>query len=288
MNRPREDLLARPGLAPQKHGDVGFRHASEPLEVARSPRQDGAEGLVHPREIRRGDVSTGVRRAHPAVRTRLLVGCLLAGLVGLMPMRARADEPHSDSETSIQRGVELRREGRNGEALVEFQKAFALEPSPRARAQIALALQSLGDWLGAEQWLTKALQTVDDAWIDRYRTELGSALAIQAHLGSLVLLVDAKEGEVLVNGAAQALPSASPIRVLAGSVDVVVRVPGHADAHSFVDLPAGGEVRASVAVGPELATGPVWLLLRPVARAPASAAAWCSPGLLGATCARVF
>jgi hypothetical protein len=189
------------------------------------------------------------------VRALRTVSCVLAGVVLVVAGAARADgNATDDSETVIRHGVELRREGRNGEALVEFQKAFAQDPSPRARAQIALALQALGDWLGAERWLSEALRAGDDAWIARYGTELHAALAtVQAHLGSLSLHVDAQEGEVLVNGApAQALPSTGPIRVVAGSVDVIVRVPGRADVHRVVAVAAGAEVSEDVAVGPPI------------------------------------
>jgi hypothetical protein len=171
----------------------------------------------------------------------VLAICSLAGIVCAVAVGATADEPApSESEASIRRGVELRREGRNGEALVEFQKGFALDPTPRARAQIGLALQALGDWLGAEGWLQDALNAHDDAWITRYETDLRAALAtVRAHLGSLSLHVDAQEGEVLVNGApATALPSSGPIQVVAGSVDVIVRVPGHADVHRVVQVAA--------------------------------------------------
>jgi|SRR5580704_10508384 hypothetical protein len=185
----------------------------------------------------------------------VLAICSLAGIVCAVAVGATADEPApSESEASIRRGVELRREGRNGEALVEFQKGFALDPTPRARAQIGLALQALGDWLGAEGWLQDALNAHDDAWITRYETDLRAALAtVRAHLGSLSLHVDAQEGEVLVNGApATALPSSGPIRVVAGSVDVIVRVPGHADVHRVVQVAAGAATNEDVAAGPAL------------------------------------
>jgi len=190
---------------------------------------------------------------------RGVLACVLAGALALTPVPAVADDAPNGSEAAIQRGVELRRGGRNAEALVEFQKAFALDPSPRARAQVGLALQALGDWLGAERWLTDALQKSDDAWIARYRTDLTGALAtIQAHLGSLVLHVDAEQGEVLVNGApAGALPIRGPIRVVAGSIDVVVRAPGHVDAHRVIDVAAGAEVSETMALGPEVAPSAV-------------------------------
>ena len=161
-----------------------------------------------------------------------------------MPCAARADDAPNESEATIQRGVELRRAGRNAEALVEFQKAFTLDPSPRARAQVALALQALGDWLGAEHWLLDALQRSDDAWIARYRTDLAGALAtVQAHLGSLRLHVDAEQGEVLVNGApAGALPSRGPDSRRRRLGRCGATRAGHVDAHRVIDVAAGAEV----------------------------------------------
>jgi hypothetical protein len=150
----------------------------------------------------------------------------------------------SESETHIQQGLELRRASRNGEALVEFQKAFALDPTPRARAQVALALQALGDWLGAERWLEEALRAQDDSWIREYRSILDGALAtIQAHLGRLYVDVNVKEGEAFVNGVSvHALPTTDAIRVMAGDLDVEIRAPGYASSRRALTVAAGAEV----------------------------------------------
>jgi len=180
-----------------------------------------------------------------ARRASLALAVLLHA--ALAPGVAAAQPAESEGEAHVRQGVELRRAGRNGEALVEFQKAYALEPSPRAKAQIGLALQALGDWLGAERWLEEAMQARDDAWIDRYRATLSGALGtIQAHLGRVFVDADVGEGEVLVNGAvARTLPSAEAIRVVAGTVDVVVRSPGRVEARRRIDVAPGAEVRAS-------------------------------------------
>jgi hypothetical protein len=185
----------------------------------------------------------------------------LAGLLALLilallalPGLGYADEP--ESETHIQQGVELRRSGRNADALVEFQKAFALDPTPRARAQVGLALQALGDWLGAERWIGEALRFQDDAWIAQYRSTLEGAMAtIGAHLGRLYVEAEVDEGEVLVNGASvHALPAAEPIRVVAGTLDVVVRAPGYVPARRAVEVAAGGEVHVAFKLDPLAAT----------------------------------
>jgi hypothetical protein len=162
---------------------------------------------------------------------------------------AHADDPpketqHEESETHIQRGVELRGLGRNGEALVEFQRAYTLDQTPRARAQIALALQALGDWLGAEVWLEQALRGESDPWIEQYRSVLVGALAtIRAHLGHLYIDVNVKEGEVLVDGVVvHSLPYAGGIHVKAGALDVEVRAPGFASEHRAVEVAAEADV----------------------------------------------
>jgi hypothetical protein len=167
-----------------------------------------------------------------------------------LPRPAGADEPAPEAESHIQRGVELRRLGRNGEALVEFQRAFDLAPTPRARAQVALALQALGDWLGAEAWLEQALRAEGDPWIEQYRGALAGALAtIRAHLGRLYVDANVKEGEVVVDGVVvHALPFSDGIHVKAGAHDVVVRAPGYAPARHTVDVAAEAEVHETFAL----------------------------------------
>jgi hypothetical protein len=191
-----------------------------------------------------------MRRPHRARRgPARLLALAIAAFLALLAARAGAEEP--ESETHIRQGVDLRRAGRNGEALVEFQKAFALDPSPRARAQIGLALQALGDWVGAERWLQEAIEAKDDEWIERYRPVLDGALAtIGAHLGRLFVETNVADAEVAVNGATPQPASGAAIRVLAGTVDVVVRAQGYAEARRRIEVAPDGEAHESFRLDP--------------------------------------
>lgn len=175
-----------------------------------------------------------------ATATASIVALLAAWL---LPCVALADPLPSESEPLVQHGIELRKVGKNAEALAQFQKAYALTPTPRGRAQIALALHALGDWLGAERGLTEALRATDDAWIGQYRDALEGALAtVRAHLASLAVSINASTGELLVNGVSvHALPLREPIRVVAGTLDVAVRAPGYLPVERTIVLAPGDE-----------------------------------------------
>jgi hypothetical protein len=187
------------------------------------------------------------RRAHAAA-----AGAAFALAFAGVALTALADDPPSESEIHILRGVDLRRAGRNAEALGEFQAGFALSPTPRARAQIALALQAMGNWLSAERGLVEALQQGDDAWIAQYRDVLEGALAtVRGHLAWLYVEVDVAEGDLLISGArVRALPLTDPVRVVAGSLDIEVRAPGHAPGRATVDVPPGGAAHARLTLQP--------------------------------------
>jgi hypothetical protein len=166
---------------------------------------------------------------------------------------ARADDAPAESEAHIQQGIALRGDGRNGQALAEFEKAYALFPTPRARAQVALALQALGDWLGAEAGLVEALGAKDDPWIAEYREPLEGALAtVRAHLARLLVETSPPAaGELFVNGVrVQAMPLGEPIRVVAGTLEIEVRAEGYAPAHRRLELPPDGDVRQPIALEP--------------------------------------
>src|SRR6185436_19818337 len=97
---------------------------------------------------------------------------------------ARAEDP----EAIIARGVHLREQGKDEEALAEFRRAFAVAPTAKARAQMALAEQALGMWVAAEEHLKKALEEEKEPWIARNRGALTQAVrTIEQHLGTIVV-----------------------------------------------------------------------------------------------------
>src|ERR1700683_985311 len=116
------------------------------------------------------------RIAHRSSSSRRRSICgLLAAAAWTSAYVAHADAS-ADSQSLIAHGLVLRREHDDSGALAEFKRAYALEATPRCRAQIGLAEQSLGQWLSAEADLQGALATADDPWILKNRPKLEAAL----------------------------------------------------------------------------------------------------------------
>lgn len=159
---------------------------------------------------------------------------------------ARADD---DAETLIARGVELREKGKDEEALVVFKKAYAKTPSPRARAQVALAEQALGMWVAAETDLVAALASEADPWIAKNRAALDGALGvIRRHIGSLEVR-GADGAEIFVDGAPVGVASAgASFRVEAGRRTLEARSKGHHATTRSVEVPAGGVARETISL----------------------------------------
>jgi hypothetical protein len=170
----------------------------------------------------------------------------------------------TDAEATalLERGTELRRAGRDEEALVLFKRVDQSRPSPRAHAQVALAEQALGRWVAAEKDLSRALDADGDLWINKNRTILVKALeAIRQHVGSLVILGSPPGALVRVNGEpAGTLPLAAPISVAAGDVVVRVEAPRRPPLSRRVSILGGELTRETIDLPPPEST--------PVAAAP--------------------
>jgi tetratricopeptide (TPR) repeat protein len=137
----------------------------------------------------------------------------------------------------IQRGIDLRRQGKDAEALAVFKEAHQARPTPRSLAQIALAESALGRFVEAERHLQEALAAKDE-WIAKNREVLEKALAgIGQKLGTLVIRTRA--AEVLVNNEKA---SAGEIRSLPGSYEIEVRAADHEPARRIVTVTAGSRV----------------------------------------------
>src|SRR5687767_8112097 len=81
-----------------------------------------------------------------------------------------------------ERGVALRAEGRDAEALGAFEELHRQTGSSRALAQVALAEGALGRWSEAAAHMDEALAQPDD-WVTRNRATLEEARAEMARHG---------------------------------------------------------------------------------------------------------
>jgi len=167
--------------------------------------------------------------------------------------------PREDADAALHRGVVLRREGNDAEALEAFQQALALAPSARARAQVALAEQALALWLAAERDLALALAEKDDPWIRQNREALeGAARVVASKLGWATVTTNVPQlAEVLVNGSPVPAGDDGRRRVIAGLVTIEARAEGYVSATQ------------TLRIGPET-TANVTLDLQPVAREPSA------------------
>jgi hypothetical protein len=160
---------------------------------------------------------------------------------------ARAD----DVDALLQKGVELRRRGKEQEALDTFQHAAQIKRTPHVVAQVALAEQALGLWVAAERDLKEALDAgANDSWIGKNRHPLDESLrVIQSHLGSLAVLGQPADAEVLADGEVVGrLPIATPVRLPIGEVSLIVRKDGYDKVTRVVTIARGGLVRENIAL----------------------------------------
>jgi hypothetical protein len=167
-----------------------------------------------------------------------------------------AQEPPSDEE-HIRNGVALLANGQEQAAIAEFYVAWSIRPTPRARAQIALAHQALGEWVAAERGLDEALHFTNDPWIQHFRGELeGARELVELHLGWLQVVANAPGATLFVNdGVIGTLPLRDPVRVPAGTIAIEVRHPGLQTLRRTVVVAPSEEAQVRLELEPLASTG---------------------------------
>jgi len=190
---------------------------------------------------------------------------LLAAVLGASSARAQVDatqtedekEGATDRDSLIEKGLQLRREHRDSEALEVFRRTIKVFPSPRVRAQVALAEQALGQWVAAEHDLREALRATDDPWIKSHKAALEGALEVLGkHLGTLVLTTNVTPAEVFLNNTLVGELPMEPLRVPAGPIRVELRSKGYERASRTVEVAAQTTVTEEIPLVAEPAAAP--------------------------------
>jgi hypothetical protein len=184
---------------------------------------------------------------------------MLAGgvvLMGLGGWAVAADA--GDPEALVSEGLQLRRKGRDQEALPLFKKAFDAKVTGRTSAQLGLCEQSLGLWVDAETHLTGALALTQDAWVRKNGATLHEALGrVQERLGSIELWGTPAGARIAIDGqTAGTLPLKSPIRVADGSRVVTVEADGFVKQTRTIEVKPRSALREHVALSPLPASTP--------------------------------
>jgi len=182
---------------------------------------------------------------------------LAAALLGLTvsagarAQDARAENP--DADRFVARGIALRAEGKDSEALQAFRQAEALDPSSvRVQIHLATVYQALGNWLLADEYLSKALARQNHPYINRHRQVLEDAKrVIDSNIGRLEVDGDPLGAEVYLSGRELGrLPLADAVRSTVGSYVLEVRSPGYYPLRRPISIVGGGLVRESVHLQP--------------------------------------
>ena len=183
------------------------------------------------------------------MRHLVLAAITLTSMLASLPPRAEAQS----AEALLSSGVRARARGHDEEALSLFRRAYEIDASPRALAQIALAEQALGSWADAESHLDEALRRRSDRWIHRNERVLEEALEeIRSHLGELVVGCNLAEAELAIDGRViAALPLVEPLHLPVGRVEIEVRATGYAPVQRLVEIRAGERSRETVHLEPE-------------------------------------
>lgn len=188
-----------------------------------------------------------MRSVHGVIGRCLELLLALAALVTVAPAHA-ADS----SELLIRQGVELRRRGRDADALPKLQSAYELSRTPRAAAQLGLCEQALKRWSDAEQHLSEALFSESDTWVQRNREVLEeSRITVRQNLVGLELTVTPDSALVSINGSVLGRASdVGNVWIVPGPVSVSASLDGYLPASVERTGSAGEALRVSL----ELAT----------------------------------
>jgi len=194
---------------------------------------------------------------------RVRVGILAAQVMMLQPFSAAMAAGAPDVEAIVKNGIDLRRRGRDAEALAEFQRAARLQESARVIAQMGLAEQALGLWTDAHEHLTKALLEAEDPWISKNRPALVEAqAAVRGHLCEIEVWGGPKGAQVGFDGVvAGRLPVVSTWLLAGSEASLEVTAPGYVALRRSLKIPTSGagrsrehvELRLVSAAAPNLA-----------------------------------
>lgn len=180
-----------------------------------------------------------------------------AALVPTTAAAQSADE-RAQARTEFERGRSAFEAGAFTEALEHFQEAYRIAPHPSVRVNIANCYDRLERPLEALFHFEHFLAEAERPPAAQRREVEASIRRLQARVGTIALQVTPDGAQITIDQSEQRrAPVAEPVRVVAGSHTVEIRLDGFVTERQTVEVQGGGSARVAVRLRrPEVATAP--------------------------------
>jgi hypothetical protein len=173
----------------------------------------------------------------------------LAITIFIACLETRAAMAAESADALVSHGIELRKEGKNADALDEFRRAHSIAPSPRTLGHLGLTEGALNRWVDAVEHLSAALAGAGDPWTQKNHDMLERGLALaRQHVAELTITGPAGV-EVFVAGRdVGRLPLARPVLVAEGHVTVTAQAPGFRSFETTLAVAGGTDIPLALAL----------------------------------------
>jgi hypothetical protein len=183
---------------------------------------------------------------------RVVAGRVAVWSVALAVVFSSGQTRAEDADALVARANELRKDGRDQDALPLFQQAMKQRRTPKVLTQVGLCEQAMGLWVSAETHLHEALAYAQDPWIQKNQPAIREALSfVQDRLGDLEVWGTPAGATVAIDNVTVAkLPMTNGVRVAVGNRILTISAPAFAEETRAIEVKSGAHVREHVVLVP--------------------------------------
>ncbi len=170
---------------------------------------------------------------------------------------ARPEDPNEsqqrqESRAAFRRGVAALEKQKWSEARDEFAHAYDLFPHPSILLDLGLSRSHVGDWVQAEQDLTKFMAEDTGALPDELQTARGALAEVRKHLGTIRIRIAPAGTSALLDHKPIALASGDlvDVRVASGDHELEASAPDHDTWQGHLEVDGGGAKVVDLTLAP--------------------------------------
>lgn len=160
---------------------------------------------------------------------------------------AQSDEDRARAREQFGLGVERYEGGNYQGALEAFQEAYRLAPHPTVRVNMANCYEHLDRPLEAMHHFERFLAEADGASRQQRREVQAAIRRLEGQLGQLRLAIAPDGARVVIDNAeTRVAPILEPVRLVAGTHHLTVRLDGYRTEHREIEVAGGSDERISI------------------------------------------